>query len=314
VFGLPELRSGVALGLVSMVGACSNERSSSEQRGSESSANASATSAASVASAQPPSLEPSASAIRSAPSAASAQPPPTSNSERCPADMRLVSGNYCPVPSQVCLEWNEVNVTGVPERQQCKRYREPSDCLSKQREPMSFCMDTFEWPNQRGVIPRNLTSWQEAKDTCESIGKRLCTDVEFTFACEGEAMRPHVTGFVRDKTKCSFDREYRKRTFNFLKHDACLAEPACKAALEAIDQRLPAGSMPECVSEHGVYDLNGNVNEWTLLPGRGFSKRAGLKGGWWGPVRDRCRPITTFHGESDYGYEVGFRCCRDPLR
>jgi sulfatase modifying factor 1 len=176
---------------------------------------------------------------------------------------------------------------------------------------MRFCMDTYEWPNQRGAIPRNLTSWQEAKDACEAIGKRLCTDVEFTFACEGEAMRPHVTGFERDSAKCSFDRPYRERKFDFDKHDACLADPACKAALDAIDQRVPAGSLPACVSEDGVFDLNGNVNEWVQLPNKGFSKRAGLKGGWWGPVRDRCRPITTFHGESDYGYEVGFRCCKD---
>jgi formylglycine-generating enzyme required for sulfatase activity len=68
--------------------------------------------------------------------------------------------------------------------------------------------------------------------------------------------------------------------------------------------------MAGCVSDDGIYDLNGNVNEWIELPGRGLSKRAGLKGGWWGPVRDRCRPITTFHGESDFGYEVGFRCCK----
>ena len=34
-------------------------------------------------------------------------------------------------------------------------------------------------------------------------------------------------------------------------------------------------------------------------------------GAWWGPVRNRCRPMTTFHLEGDYGYEVGFRCCKD---
>ncbi|MBL8743624.1 MAG: SUMF1/EgtB/PvdO family nonheme iron enzyme [Myxococcales bacterium] len=252
------------------------------------------------------------------PSPASVAPPGPAPSRgepggSCPADMRLVSGNHCPAAEQRCLAWNEINVTGVVERNQCKTYAAPAHCLSKTRTPMRFCMDTYEWPNQKGATPRNLTSWQEAKDTCEGIGKRLCTDVEFTFACEGEAIKPHVTGFARDPAKCSYDRPYRPRTFNFLKHDACLADPACKAALEAIDQRLPAGSMPECVSDDGVYDLNGNVNEWIALPNRGFSKRAGLKGGWWGPVRDRCRPITTFHGESDYGYEVGFRCCKDAL-
>lgn len=225
--------------------------------------------------------------------------------------MRLVAGDYCPSPVHHCLEWNEVNVGGRTEKMHCRRYREPARCLAPRRVPMRFCMDTFEWPNQGGAVPRNLTSWQDAKETCEGIGKRLCTEVEFTFACEGESMRPHVTGFQRDATKCSFDRPYRQRTFAFTKHDACIADPKCKAALEALDQRVPAGSMTDCVSEDGVFDLNGNVNEWITLPNKGFSKRSGLKGGWWGPVRDRCRPTTTFHGESDYGYEVGFRCCRD---
>ncbi|MBK6518454.1 MAG: SUMF1/EgtB/PvdO family nonheme iron enzyme [Polyangiaceae bacterium] len=246
-----------------------------------------------------------------APSAAPAAPGRGDPRGACPADMRKVEGRHCLSPEHLCAEWNEVNVTGKVERGQCKRYREPARCLGERWAPMRFCMDTYEWPNQRGAVPRNLTSWQEAKDACEAIGKRLCTDVEFTFACEGEAMRPHVTGFERDSAKCSFDRPYRERTFDFDKHDACLADPACKAALDAIDQRVPAGSLPACVSEDGVFDLNGNVNEWVQLPNKGFSKRAGLKGGWWGPVRDRCRPITTFHGESDYGYEVGFRCCKD---
>lgn len=227
--------------------------------------------------------------------------------------MALIRGRYCPAVEQMCLAWNEVNVKGVIERNQCKLYREPSVCLvpESKREDLAFCMDRYEWPNEKGTIPRNLTSWQEAKETCESAGKRLCTDKEFTFACEGESMRPHVHGFTRDPSKCSYDKTYRPRTWNFAKHDACLADPVCAAELAKIDQRLPAGSLDTCQNEAGVFDLNGNVNEWVMLPDKGFSKRAGLKGGWWGPVRDRCRPITTFHGESDFGYEVGFRCCKD---
>ena len=65
------------------------------------------------------------------------------------------------------------------------------------------------------------------------------------------------------------------------------------------------------VSWAGLFDLNGNVNEWVEIPKEKPPNRSGLKGGWWGPVRGRCRPTVTFHKESDYGYEVGFRCCED---
>ena len=82
--------------------------------------------------------------------------------------------------------------------------------------------------------------------------------------------------------------------------------------IERLDQREPAGSRPQCVSPFGVYDLNGNINEWVRRPGKERPNRSGLKSGWWGPVRGRCRPTVGFHKESDYGYEVGFRCCKEP--
>jgi formylglycine-generating enzyme len=36
---------------------------------------------------------------------------------------------------------------------------------------------------------------------------------------------------------------------------------------------------------------------------------SGLKGGYWGPVRTRCRPMTTAHNETFRYYQIGFRCC-----
>ena len=31
--------------------------------------------------------------------------------------------------------------------------------------------------------------------------------------------------------------------------------------------------------------------------------------GYWGPVRNRCRPMTTDHNMWHSGYQIGFRCC-----
>lgn len=241
--------------------------------------------------------------------------------------MVLVNGGYCPNAEQSCLEHhNEYNKDQEKKKkkanegeesgpstvsERCLRYKEPSECLSKERRPMRYCMDRYEYPNKKGELPALLISWTEAKKTCESIGKRLCTEDEFNFACEGEAMLPYTYGYVRDTAKCNIDKPYRKREKKLSTYERCMKKPQCKAELERLDQRLPAGSLPECVSPFGVYDLNGNINEWVYRPGKKYPNRSGLKGGWWGPVRGRCRPTVGFHKEDDYGYEEGFRCCKD---
>jgi formylglycine-generating enzyme required for sulfatase activity len=84
--------------------------------------------------------------------------------------------------------------------------------------------------------------------------------------------------------------------------------------MEELDQREPIGSRPDCTSPFGAFDINGNVNEWVDRPGERAPWRSGLKGGWWGPSRSRCRPIVTSHDENYVGYEVGFRCCKDAGR
>ncbi|WP_437506592.1 SUMF1/EgtB/PvdO family nonheme iron enzyme [Sorangium sp. So ce1099] len=247
------------------------------------------------------------------------------SSEGCPDDMVLVEGDYCPLVDQVCLKhhkefvkdqarratpYGEVEgTTSVSER--CLEYKQPTECLSKKRTPMRYCVDRYEWPNRKGELPALLVSWREAVKLCEGVGKRLCTEDEFNFACEGEEMLPYTYGYERDPAKCNIDRPFRQRELTLYRYERCMKHPKCKAELERLDQRVPAGSMPACVSPFGAYDLNGNINEWVVRPGRKSPDRSGLKGGWWGPMRGRCRPTVGFHKEEDYGYEQGFRCCKD---
>ncbi|WP_437647096.1 formylglycine-generating enzyme family protein [Sorangium sp. So ce362] len=269
-----------------------------------------------------------------APDGATAEPPPDGgssdaglpgSSEGCPDDMVLVDGDYCPLVQQICLEHHKEFLkdqarrtnpygetegsTSVSER--CLEYKQPTACLSKKRTPMRYCVDRYEWPNEKGELPALLVSWREAAKACEGAGKRLCTEDEFNFACEGEEMLPYTYGFARDATKCNIDRPFRQRQLTLYRYERCMRHPECKAELERLDQRVPAGSMPACVSPFGAYDLNGNINEWVVRPGRKSPDRSGLKGGWWGPMRGRCRPTVGFHKEEDYGYEQGFRCCKD---
>jgi formylglycine-generating enzyme required for sulfatase activity len=56
---------------------------------------------------------------------------------------------------------------------------------------MDFCMDRYEFPNQNGENPWIAVNWYDANLICEQQGKRLCTEPEWNFACEGEQTRPY---------------------------------------------------------------------------------------------------------------------------
>lgn len=238
------------------------------------------------------------------------------HTEGCPGDMVRVEGEYCPAVVEECIERHQeykrhADQKNVSER--CLRYAKPTHCVSKHRQHESFCMDRYEYPNRVGELPRVLTSWTKAKTMCAADSKRLCTEDEFNFACEGPESLPYVNGFERDASICNIDKPYRYPDHSRVlpMYDECLATPWCAAELTRLDQREKIGERTTCVGWSGAYDLNGNVNEWVEIPGQKAPNRSGLKGGWWGPVRDRCRPTVTFHKENDYGYEAGFRCCKD---
>ena len=257
-------------------------------------------------------------AVTGAADAGTAPPsaPLPGRTDGCAEGMVRVEGEYCPAVIQRCLEHHKEYRDHKDQRnvsERCLRFEAPSRCVSKQRQHLAFCVDRYEYPNKEGELPRVLTSWTQAQEICEREGKRLCTEQEFNFACEGPEIKPYVYGFTRDPGICNIDKSYRYPDHSkvMLTYQDCLGTPWCAAELERLDQRHRIGEVTSCVSWAGVVDLNGNANEWIALPNEKPPNRSGLKGGWWGPVRGRCRPTVTFHKEMDYGYEAGFRCCAD---
>jgi hypothetical protein len=77
------------------------------------------------------------------------------------------------------------------------------------------------------------------------------------------------------------------------------------------DLREPADARPECTSPFGVENLTGNMDE--PVAREGFENNApfrnALKGGWWMPARNRCRPATTAHDDHFTDIQIGVRCC-----
>lgn len=207
----------------------------------------------------------------------------------CGEGMEEVVGEYCSVVRHECKEWIS------RKRDRCKEYEIGSKCIGGVKE-IRVCMDRYEWPNVEGEKPVVGMNYLEAAEKCASVGKRLCTAEEWTKGCEGEGNWPYVDGWVRGS--CNVDKVYMDPTGRWEDYSG-------------LWQGEESGSRPGCVSWYGVYDMVGNVDEWVFNE-HSFTKNiSGLKGGWWGPVRNRCRPITDGHNEWHRGYQIGFRCCKD---
>jgi len=219
---------------------------------------------------------------------------------QCPEGMVEVEGDYCPNVEQKCLRWLDPTT-----QMRCAEFEPQTKCIGKTVHK-KFCIDRFEYPNKPGEKPVVMKTWYEAKNACTAQGKRLCGDSEWTLACEGEERLPYPYGYARNPEACNIDKPHPA-----VNEDA-LANPATRAAEAArLDQRDPSASREACVSPYGVHDMTGNVDEWVVNES-GTPYKSGLKGGYWGPVRTRCRPMTTAHYEMFSFYQIGFRCCGEP--
>ena len=212
--------------------------------------------------------------------------PPTG----CPAGMLLVEGQYCPNVRQRCLRY--LDPPGRYEQFRCAEYA-PSECLSKERRPMRFCIDRDEYSEQGQTLPANHRSFTHAEKTCTLLGKRICQESEWVFACEGEQMLPYPYGLKRDPSACNADR-------------TDIIGPAG----ELRDLRAPSDAFPRCQSPFGVRNLSGNLEEFVALDRPG-PKQPAMKGAYWQPSRNFCRAKQTAHDRYYNGTETGFRCCAD---
>ena len=56
---------------------------------------------------------------------------------------------------------------------------------------MRFCIDKHEFTESGETLPANHRSWRDGDRTCRKLGKRMCMESEYNFACEGENMQPY---------------------------------------------------------------------------------------------------------------------------
>ncbi len=160
------------------------------------------------------------------------------------------------------------------------------------REVVAFCIDQFEFPNQKGVLPRVNVSWSEAKDACVKLGKRLCREEEWEKACKGAGNPSFPYGFTFDPDRCN--------TKDAQGNDRALAV---------------SGSFPKCQSTYKALDLSGNAAEWIDDRYGTNNDERTQKGGSFDGTESTARCAARKNGSPEArSATVGFRCCSEMTR
>ncbi len=225
---------------------------------------------------------------------------PVQPGARCPAGMALVA-------DRVCVDRYEASLV--------ERGR-PHDAGSGDRAHSPYhppeVGHVYAARSRADAVPQAYVTGAQAQSACRAAGKRLCQPVEWRAACGGKQGFAFPYGKSRVAGKCH-DRGVAPMLVFF-------ADTMKKGwgPLELNDPRLnqqpgtvgKTGASPACVNDYGLYDMVGNLHEWTADP------NGTLQGGYWLDTAqhgDGCAYRTIAHPFDYRDYSIGFRCCADPL-
>ena len=146
----------------------------------------------------------------------------------------------------------------------------------------NVCVDKYEWPNVGKNLPINFVSLYGAIDSCESVGKRLCTDEEWKEAA-GSKISKYPYGKKYSRRKCNTDS----------------------------GKRAGSGKNKQCRSYHGAYDMTGNLAEWTSTKDANNPDFYKVYGGNFSSSSTATTKSYKFSYFPTNRYVgVGFRCCK----
>ena len=147
----------------------------------------------------------------------------------------------------------------------------------------TVCVDAYEYPNQPDATPKDMVSQEEAARICKNEGKHLCTIEEWQSACRGKDGFKFSYGNGYKQSKCNTNTKAAKRS----------------------------GRKAQCRSWYGMYDMNGNLWEWTASTSKQHPDKFLVAGGAWNTNNESSCSVSkfSFYPQNQYP-SVGFRCCK----
>jgi formylglycine-generating enzyme len=170
--------------------------------------------------------------------------------------------------------------------------------------------------SRAGVVPQGYISKNEAEAACKASRKRLCTGDEWQLACRGKKPTTFPYG---DERKDGYCNDSGRAPVAALHPE--LVGDEVYASNEALNDprinRSPntvakTGEFSKCKNAFGVFDMVGNLHEWTADVN---GTRGVFRGGYYQDTHkngDGCKYKTVAHDVSYHDYSTGFRCCSEP--
>jgi sulfatase modifying factor 1 len=164
------------------------------------------------------------------------------------------------------------------------------------------------------VYPQAYISGAQAAKACSAAGKRLCSPVEWRKACMGPSAQAFGYGSERITGRCNDEGQGRSPMLRLYPQVATswslvgMTEMNDPRLNQLTDTLARTGSHEGCTNGYGVFDMVGNVHEWTNDPHGTF------QGGYYLDTHlngDGCAYRTVAHEVTYHDYSTGFRCCAD---
>jgi len=160
-----------------------------------------------------------------------------------------------------------------------------------------FYIDIYEYPNQRGALPKVDITYGEAEKLCAAQHKRLCNEKEWQRAATGPENYPYSYGETFESARCNTPRQENGIWIGGA-------------------DLVPSGSFAQCHNSYGLYDMIGNVWEWTSSWYSPDSQWRIVRGGSYFHSANMSRTDARYGRYLDREYRldlVGFRCCRSAV-